>query len=87
MRWRPSWPSAVFRVLSGLVMGGAPIGVPLGGDDPLDSLQQYDFKRFTSECAPHDWDTLEGFKEAVDDLLKWCTAAAKHGYGLVSIGG
>jgi len=23
--------------------------------------------------------TLEGLKEAVDDLLKWCTAAAKHG--------
>lgn len=31
--------------------------------------------------------TLEGLKEAVDDLLKWCTAAAKHGHGLVSIGG
>jgi hypothetical protein len=74
--------------LSDLVMGGAPIDVPLGGDDPLGFLPPSECQRFAREYARHDWNIADqGLKETVDDLLKWCTAAAKHGQGLVSIGG
>jgi len=74
--------------MSNLVMGGCPTDVPVESDGALGFLPPSDCEMFAREYARHDWDGLEpGIRETVDDLLKWCTAAAKHGHGLVSVGG
>ena len=74
--------------LSNLVMGGCPTAVPVESDGALGFLPPSDCERFAREYARHNWDAVEpGIRDTVDDLLKWCTAAAKHGHGLVSVGG
>jgi hypothetical protein len=74
--------------LSNLVMGGSPIAVPVDSDGALGFLSPADCERVAREHAHHNWEAVEpGLKATVNDLLTWCTAAAKHGHGLVSVGG
>ena len=74
--------------MSDLVMGGCPMDVPVETDGALGFLPPSECERFAREYADRNWHGLEpGLREAVDDLLKWCRAAAKHGHGLVSVGG
>jgi hypothetical protein len=74
--------------LSQLVMGGAPLDVPVDTDGALGFLLPSDCERFAREYVRHNWDAVEReLRATVDDLLRWCTAAAKHGHGLVSVGG
>jgi hypothetical protein len=74
--------------LSNLVMGGSLLAAPVHTDGALGFLPPADCERFAREYARHRWNVEDpGLKTTIDDLLKWCTAAAKHGHGLVAVGG
>ena len=74
--------------LSNLVMGGTPLDVPVETDGALGFLLPSDCERFAREYERHQWDLADsGLKTTIEDLRRWCTAAARHGHGLVSVGG
>jgi hypothetical protein len=74
--------------LSQLVLGGSPLAIPLDFDGALGFLTPAECDRFAREYSQHDWSNTPGpLRETVEDLWKWCSNAAKHGHGLVAIGG
>jgi hypothetical protein len=74
--------------LSQLVLGGCPFQIPLEGDGALGFLTPADCSRFAAEYSRHDWsDVAPALRETIGNLRNWCGEAAKHGQGLVAVGG
>ena len=74
--------------LSQLILGGCPFPMPLEGDGALGFLRPDDCKRFSDEYSRHDWSGVApALQETIGELRTWCSKAAKHGQGLVAVGG